>query len=102
MLAIAACDGGSAADPSVPREAHSSSAAMASAFTSGAAAPTPATSPTASISATPAPSAASATPLAAVDLAKAPALFDESGTLLPQTKDEPTLESPAFKRRVEL
>lgn len=45
-------------------------------------------------------SAAAAEP--AFDLAKFPVLLGEDGKTLPQTEDKPSLESPAYKKRMQL
>lgn len=102
FLAALGCDGG--ATPSVPssgaggsaRSASPSAASTASASAVGSVAgAAPIASASASASA---PSPASAS----VDLAKTPELVGPDGKTLPQTKDEPSLDSPAFKQRLAL
>lgn len=56
--------------------------------------------PSASAS-TPAASAQASAPVA-IDLAKHPELIDTGGKPLPQTDDRPSVDSPAFQRRLEL
>jgi hypothetical protein len=57
---------------------------------------------TANAAGVPSTNAASVKPEAATDLASNPALYDASGAPLPQTRDLPAFDSPAFKRRMEL
>lgn len=60
-------------------------------------------SATAPVPASAASSASAAVSVAAdVDLENTPKLLDESGKALDQTKDEPAVDSPAFKKRLDL
>lgn len=98
LLAASSCDGGAA--PSVPSGGVPSGASASAHASAAPATASAAASPAASASA----SSAVATPSASasIDLSKAPELVGPDGKTLPQTKDEPSLDSPAFKRRLEL
>ncbi len=69
-----------------------------------AAAPAAASSPAAmpSTSAAPAGSASASAAPVTIDLAKHPELLDADGKPLPQTDDRPSVDAPAFQRRLEL
>lgn len=105
FLAALGCDGGAA--PSVPsggtgsapRTASASATppSSAGAATAGATASAPQAAAGVSASAAASPAAS-----ASVDLSKAPELVGADGKTLPQTKDQPSLDSPAFKQRLDL
>ncbi len=104
MLAIAlgihlgGCDRPASVLPSDSSSASAASARAPSAATQSAAASVP----TAVASAAPTASASPVASAAAADPLDTPALLDPDGKPLDQTKDEPSVESPAFKRRMEI
>jgi hypothetical protein len=99
LAVTVACDGAGAVAPAETSPGTRTSSSIATGTASSAATTAPAGSAAPSASAPPA-AASSAAP--AIDLARAPELLDEAGNTLPQTKDRPSVESAAFKKRMEL
>lgn len=100
LTTSAACDGAGPAAPDGGSRSAGATSSNATA-TASAAAPTNAAPTGSSAASASVPPAASSAP-ASVDLARTPELLDAAGTTLPQTKERPSVESAAFKKRMEL